>query len=192
VRTEDITANPPNLTVAEALGIDPAACHDLLPFVVGTEPVTPRRAASRGPYLRSTAVDARLAEFEGDARAGVPDTLIAGRAKLSPAVVRQWRRRHGIAGHSGRPPGRLQLSFGVAALFGDGPPAVEHLTRSPVGGTWEVPEYVLREPLDYNAFVDAVQSLVRLGMDAAKIASGVGVCRRDVDHAVVLAKRSRR
>lgn len=190
VRTEDITATEQEATLAEALGIDPVTCQDLAPFVVGTEPVTSRRAGSRGSYLRSDAVDSRLADFAADARAGVPDALIAGRARLTTSMVREWRRRHGIVGHRGRPPRRVQMAFGLASLFGDGPPAVEHLTRSPLGGTWEVPEYVLREPLDYNAFVEAVQCLVSTGMDAAKIARGLGVCRRDVDHAIVLAKRA--
>ena len=180
------------LTVAAALGLDPAGCTELPPYLVGDEPVRPRRGLRRGRYLRRDSVDARLAELRGDAEAGVPDALLARRAGLTKERVRQWRRRHAIAGHSGRPSRGVELNFGLATLFGDGPPAVEHLTRSQLGGTWEVPEYVLREPLDYGAFVEAVQCLVSTGMEPAKIARGLGVCRRDVDHAVVLAKRGPR
>lgn len=176
-------------SVAAVLGVDAEACVDLPPFVVGTEAVSSRGGSSRGTYLRRSAVDARLAPLQRDAEAGVPDAAIARHAGLTAERVRQWRRRHQIERHPGRPTRGVHFSFALSSLFGDGPPAIEHLTRSRVGGTWEVPNYVLREPLDYNAFVEVVVRLRAAGMHEETIARGIGVYPRDVKHAAALAGR---
>ena len=63
-----------------------------------------------------------------------------------------------------------------------------HVTASArLGGLWEVPEFVLRRPLDYDAFARVAFFLSDdLAMTAEAVAEALGVRPRDVEAALEL------
>ena len=178
------------LTVAAALDINielAAALPDYDPRVE-TPPRSPR-PTSRGPYKKRDDVDARLEPLRLDAVAGVPDQLIARRAGLTREVVRQWRRRERIAGRRGRTPPALGARYALDALLGRDVGALVHFAASsPVGGRWRPPEYVLRRPLRYDAFVEVISDAVGR-FSTAELAEALGFEERDIVDAVALQAR---
>lgn len=184
--TETSISGVEDRRVADVLGIDVELVRDLPPYNTTEEPPPGRlRRGPRGRYLPAAEVDARLAPYTEDARAGVPDIMLANRAGLTLERVRQWRRRHGITGRRGRPPAQLGRTFMVAPLLGEGVSPVPHDVSSPVGGDWRPPVYLLRQPLTYELFAACVITLVdRFTTD--EIASAIGIAERDVYHAIVL------
>jgi hypothetical protein len=179
------------VTVAERLDIDLAAVPELSPFTMGSASAPKQSRGKRRSYWRRAELDRLLQDYAADAEAGVPDTQIASRVRVTKDQVKQWRRRHGIQGKRGRPPPEVPGRFIANALLGRGPRAVPHRT-SPVQGRWDVPEYVLRQPLDYGAFMELVAKLADEGFSAELIARGMGVIERDVHLAAELyfARRS--
>ncbi len=124
----------------------------------------------------------RLEPLLRDARAGVPDDLIAKTAGVSVRAVRRWRQRHGI---KAAPQDAAALA---ADVFGTG--AVDTMHRSassPIGGLFEVPEYVLRVPLQYEALARHLHALHDvLGSSAEELAAAFGLRRSDVETCLVL------
>lgn len=172
-RVADVLAVEPG--VIELPGFDPA----------DEAPPETRARRSRGPYLRATEVDARLAAFVEDARAGVPDAMVAQRSGLTTERVRQWRRRHHISGRRGRPSAAEGRAYLVAPLLGEPVPPVAQDVGSPVDGRWRPPVYLLREPLNYDLFAACVAVLVEQ-LTTAEISAAIGIAERDVFDAVAL------
>lgn len=173
-------------TVAEILGIDGDAVRDLPSYSAAEDAPPPRaRRGRRGRYLRAAEVDARLAPYVDDARAGVPDVMLASRTALTTERVRQWRRRHGIAGRRGRPSAQLGRTFLIAPLLGERVQPLPHDVASPVAGEWRPPVYLLREPLAYELFAECVVMLSER-FTTEQIAQAIGIAERDVYDAIVL------
>ncbi len=172
--------------VGEVLDVDLAEVIKLPPYDPRDElPPTTTSGRPRGRYLRATEVDARLEPFIEDARAGVPDSMLAQRSGLTTERVRQWRRRHGINGRRGRPSAAQGRAYLVAPLLGERVPPVAQDVASPVGGRWRPPVYLLREPLRYDLFAACVAILVEQ-FTTAEIAAAIGFAERDVFDAVAL------
>lgn len=168
------------------LGTSVAAAAALPPFDPDGEPgpqLRPR-AASRGTYMKFATVDARLSPYAPDAKAGVSDKVLARRTELSVGQVRAWRRRQGIRHEPGRPTGEVGRWYLSRSLVGATPGPVPHAV-SPVGGDWRLPEYVLREPLDFNLFARAVSLLVEQ-FTTEEISKAIGIAERDIYNVVVL------
>ena len=177
-------------TVAEALSLPKEAIASLDPYRIGTEPVDEAATTERAPAhhrLAPDEVDRELAQFEEDAGAGVPDELIARRSGLSVDTVARWRRRRGIKHPRGRPSAEQLIHRAAVELFGRPPADTWMRTReSPVMGRWEVPQYLLRRPLDYSAFAEATSKLMEAGLTPGRIAAGLGVRTEDVAVATTL------
>ena len=119
--------------VGEVLDVDLAEVVELPPYDPRDElPPTTTSRRPRGRYLRATEVAARLEPFMEDARAGVPDSMLAQRSGLTTERVRQWRRRHGINGRRGRPSAAQGRAYMVAPLLGERVPPVAQDVASPV------------------------------------------------------------
>lgn len=178
-------------TVADVL--DPPAQRaglDLPPYDPSDEPRPAMRPRGyRGCYRSAAEVEALLAPFIDDAIAGVPDRWIARRTGLSAQQVKQWRSRRRIRGRRGRLPAELGARFLLASFLGESTEPVPHEV-SPVGGAWRPPAYVLRRPLQYDAFVRAVRLLAGT-MTTEEIALGIGIDERDVEIAVTLGVETR-
>lgn len=130
---------------------------------------------------RTTAAQ-RLGPFLRDVRAGVPDDLIAKSAGVPVRAVRRWRRQHGIQAG-------IQDTVALAAdVFGTGSRDTMHRSASsPIGGRFEVPEYVLRVPLQYEALARHLHALHDvLGSSAAELAAAFGIRDQDVETCLVL------
>jgi hypothetical protein len=175
-------------TVAELIGIEPESVVGIRDYTIGTEPTSrsPLRPDRRSKRLARGHLDA----FVRDAEAGASDAEIARAAGCSVAQVRRWRLRKGVHHASGRPTVRALTNSLAVVLFGNPfEPVVTHV-KSELGGLWQPPEYVRREPLDYAAFVEAVTTLITAGFTATKLVRALGVCDRDIDHAIKIGTRS--
>ena len=174
-------------SVAAALNINIQVACGLPDFDPRAErPPTLSRAPRRGRYRARADVDARLAPLRVDAEAGVSDELLARRVGLTREIVRRWRRRQGIRGRRGRTPPQLGARYQLDALLDQDDGALVHLTAtSPVHGRWRPPEYVLRRPLRYDAFVAVVVHAVGM-FSTAELAEALGLEERDIVDAVAL------
>lgn len=174
-------------TVAKALEIDVARAADLPAFVLN--PPDARKCHPRpAKHIKAEQVDAMLAPYRVDAVNGVPDKLIAARAKVSPMIMRAWRRRQKIEPPPGRRPYTMLLPYELQTMLGGAAARGPHPTSSSLDA-FEPPAYVLREPLDYACFVRVVATLRASGFSIQQIASGVGVLDRDVAQAVQVGER---
>lgn len=124
----------------------------------------------------------KLDAFIQDARAGVPDALIAKRAGLTARAVRRWRQERGIKAQA--------PDLGAAAVnaFGLEPRDTMHrVEASAVGGCFDVPEYVLRIPLKYEALARHIHAMHDvLGSTAAELSAAVGIRESDVEACLAL------
>lgn len=138
------------------------------------------KAALKPAKTRRTA--SSLDGFARDAAAGVPDATLARNAGVSTAAVRKWKRALGI-----KPSVELARADAVDA-FGLGTKDYAHrVESSPVHGTFEIPEYVLRHPLQYEALARHLYEMQRLlGSTDAELAAAFGIRESDVATCVLL------
>lgn len=170
-------------TVRETLGFVPGSMS-LERFEYITQ-IPPRRSHHKSAHMSRVDVDSRVAPYAEDLRAGAPDAWVARQAGLTRYQVKEARHRLDIL----RRPGR-QLYWrrwlAISALGGE--PLIMP-TRSPLNGQWQIPEYVLRRPLDYTKLVAVVRAAAEAGMGVETIAAGLGLRTRDVEAARVLGDR---
>ena len=174
-------------SIRESLGIGVLHSAVKVPYTVGTEPSSREPRSNAGGRCAASAVDARLADYFDDVEAGVPDPRIAEAAGATPRQVREWRRRNAMHRRAGRPSNALRLATFATDVFGRGAP-VRVAVRG-AGLEFEPPEYVLRYPLDYPSFCEAMTRLLASGMSKNRIASALGVRERDVEAAAILERR---
>lgn len=172
--------------VREAWNIPELGAHALSPFRIQVAPrqTTTRRKLSHSPRH---VVDTQLSAFMPDLKAGAPDAQVARRAGLTPSQVKHARLRYGIHRSPGRQASwRRYRALELVADF----ELVAHPVASPVDGGWEIPEYIVRTPLKYEALLQVVRAAVDGGMSADEVASGLGIRLQDVQHADALASRA--
>ncbi len=129
--------------------------------------------------------DAALDQYIAEARAGAPDLWLRQKASVSEEAVLKWRSRRGIR----RVRARRNTDIGTWALdvLRQGHDGALHTTGSTVlRGLWEIPEFVLRIPLDYDEFCRLCYSLLRIGEAPSDVARAFGVREPDVITAVEL------
>ncbi len=127
----------------------------------------------------------RLDDYIDEARAGAPDDWLSRKTSVAYHTVIRWRKARGLK----RPRRQTIDEVGKWALdvFGDAYDAALHSTSSVVlDGLWEVPEYVLRVPLDYDALCRLIWELVVQKYGIKEIAAAIGLKERDVEHALAL------
>lgn len=134
--------------------------------------------------------------YAADLDAGVEDADIARSSGLPVSVVVRWRREHRGVRRAAHPAKKAAALKALELLGHDHGDVMHRTDASPVDGRWEVPEYVLRRPLDYTAFVTACWALWRkVGMTPRRVAAALGVRVEDVNAALLLMSdrlRSRR
>jgi hypothetical protein len=176
------------LTVGELLGIAPEAVRHVALYDVGCEPVSPQRSTSkaRARLLPPGALAALLHH----AAAGASDADIARAAGCTAGQVRRARLARGIRHPKGRPSAQARATALATAVLGA--PFVPVITpvRSVVEGRFEPPRYLVREKLDYSAFIRCIRALRDAGFDDAMISRGIGVREADVDRAEKIARRT--
>ncbi len=174
-------------TVGELIGIAPEHVRDVLDYVIGTEPTS--RASVESSKRSKRLARRHLDAFAQDIEAGASDAEIARAADCSIAQVRRWRLKRGVRHAAGRPSIHALANSLAMVLFGNPfAPVISH-TKSDVAGLWQPPEYVRREPLDYAAFVEAISLLSTAGFSEERLARALGVCARDIDHAIKIGAR---
>lgn len=123
-------------------------------------------------------ISLKLDELEDEARAGASDAYLARAAGTSVENVRSWRKTKKIR----RSSKKEEIISTLAALdLGEGySPKLHVVDTSIAGGTWEPPEYVLRDALDYTTMARLVYDLVVDGEDVSALAAGLGFRPRDI------------
>lgn len=111
------------------------------------------------------------------AQAGATTTWLASKVGCDERDVIEWRKARGIRLRKGVARALdlfdtgqqvAQMAEGRVSLQGDEP------------GAWEVPEYVIRDPLNYTIFSRICAELEKRGLEASWIAKGLGVRSIDV------------
>ena len=121
--------------------------------------------------------------------AGAPDQWIAEQCSVPPSAVRSWRAHRGIKKASGMATASEGQRFALTGLSASFEPEL-HTTGNALNGTWEIPEFVLRVPLNYTAFCRFVYGCHdALGASITELAAGFGVRDQDILDAVKVWKR---
>lgn len=168
------------------MGTLPKELRARLPDLVESPPPSPRPKTSRRRNLAETTSFARLDEFRDEARAGAPDTWLVQKTGVSLGAVHRWRRHNTILRPRGRKRQEEVLSWALDA-FGDGYDAELHAVNSRVRGLWELPEFVLHKPLDYDALCRLVWELHNTcGHSAELISQAFGIREKDITMALEL------
>jgi hypothetical protein len=124
--------------------------------------------------------------FRAEADAGMPDDSLARAANVSLTAVLEWRKERGIKRKRGHER-RREIEVWAIDPFGTGYVSDIQRTESVVKGQWDLPEYVLRLPLDYDQLTRALHFLhSQLGMSADTIAKAVGLRLRDAEMAIAV------
>lgn len=176
-------------TLAEALDLPAEPGLYESRYEVGSEPVSRPRSSSSRRAARLP--EEKLAPYLAEARAGASDAVIARATGATEAQVGRWRRNNNVTRPRGRPNVVARTtSLAVEVLGHPFDPVVAEVAGSRVGGRFEPPEYVLRDGLDYDLFVQLVEVLIISGFAEEEIARGLGVRPKDVVIARLLAGSS--
>ncbi len=139
----------------------------------------------RKPYTEPESFK-RLDEFLDEARAGAPDEWLARRLGLKAPTVMKWRKARGITRTRGRARQKDITAWALDPL-GSGYDAKLHATGSDVLlGVWEIPEYILRDPIDYDSLCRLLWELHASGFPHQLMARGIGIREKDVETAIQL------
>jgi hypothetical protein len=125
---------------------------------------------------------AALDKLTREAVAGMPDAALARAAHVSLTAVLEWRKERNITRRKGWL-GRRDAEVYAIDAYGTGYineiQAIESLK-----GQWDLPQYVLREALDYDLLSRAILFLrTDLSMTPAQIAKALGLRETDVEMA---------
>ncbi len=123
--------------------------------------------------------------FLEDAKAGISDEELARQSGLSRYTIIRWRRERGIT----RSPSKNERKKTMALnLFGtDHGDVLHRCDDSPIQGTWQVPEYVLRVPLSYGELCRHLWFLnKKLESSPELLAQAFGIRPRDVETALTV------
>jgi hypothetical protein len=144
---------------------------------------SPAEKSKAKPARKSAA--ARLDQFLAEAQAGASDDYLIRASGASQADVRSWKKRHKI----GRPK-RDTVEQMNALDLGDQYQPHLHTTHDGVaGGKWEIPQYVLREPIDYSSLCRLVFDLKSNGEDTETLAAALGLRPTDIELAAEVWER---
>jgi hypothetical protein len=121
-----------------------------------------------------------------EAVAGMPDEALARAANVSMTAVLEWRKARGIKRKKGWERHREINTWAIDA-FGDGYVPEIHAAQSQLKGQWDLPEYVLRTPLDYDQLTRALFFLhFEQGTSPDTLAKAFGLRERDVEMAIAV------
>lgn len=124
--------------------------------------------------------------FLEEAQAGMPDPALARAANVSETVVLLWRKARGIKRKRGHARRKEMEAYAVDA-FGDGYVPDIHAMRSELKGVWDLPEFLLRVPLDYDQLTRHLYFLhVEMGSPIDTLAKAFGFRERDVEMAIAV------
>jgi hypothetical protein len=127
-----------------------------------------------------------LDAFLEEARAGMPDEALARAANVSMAAVLLWRKARDLKRKKGWER-RKEMEIWAVDAFGDGYVSDIQALQSEVKGIWDLPEYVLRKPLEYDQLTRALYFLhVEMPMPIDSLASAFGLRERDVEMAIAI------
>jgi hypothetical protein len=164
--------------------VDAAERQASAPRVVdnGTEAEKPRPTRPKTREESFKDLDAWLEE----ANAGMPDENLARAANVSMTAVLEWRRARGVKRLRGHLRRREKELWAVDA-FGDHYDAELHAVSSTLRGMWDLPEYMLRQPLNYDLLCRYLYFLhIELGCTPDALAEAFGIKERDVEMAIAV------
>lgn len=131
----------------------------------------------------------RLDEVLAEAQAGVPDKDLAESAGVALDVVEDWRRDRGLVRKGGhRAPDTTMLRAAVNLMGDPDWDVMQRVQSSVLDGRWQLPTYVLRQPLNYDALCEMLYVLHK-SFEESQICEALGFTPDTVRQAVVLHQR---
>lgn len=123
------------------------------------------------------------AHFLEDAKAGASDADISRWSGVAKTTVIRWRRARGIKRTPS--PRKKKVAYALNLFGTDHQDVLHRVQDSPIGGVWEIPEYVIRHPLNYGEMARHLYFLHhKLGSSVELLAKAFGVRERDVQTAL--------
>lgn len=146
-----------------------------------------KRGGTTGGRSRATAF-ARLDELIDEATAGASDAALAQAAGVTMESVLAWRKKRKISRRK-----KPEQADAVLALDPTGSTFAAALHEveedSIAGGTWELPQFVLRDALNYTEFARLLYEMRSMGEMAETIAAAFGLRVKDITLAEEIWKR---
>lgn len=125
-------------------------------------------------------MEKKLDPYEEEARAGVPDLLIAQKSGVPLAVVVRWRKALRIKRPRGITGGAEGQRYALE-LLGPGFDAEKHAVGNVFDGKWKIPEYVVRVPLNYTELCRVLHRLKDLS--DSTLSEALGISEQDINNA---------
>lgn len=125
-----------------------------------------------------------LDKYLEESKAGLPDEVIAERSGWSVDSVAKWRRQRGVKKPRGLGGGAEGQRYALQLL--GSPMTSRHTTGNLFAGNWKIPEYLLRQPLNYTAFCRLVHSS---RLSDSELSEAIGVRDSDITAARATWKR---
>lgn len=126
--------------------------------------------------------------FLEEARAGMPDEALCRAAGVSMTSVLEWRRAREIRRTKSGHDRKREIEVWALDPFGDWTPEVQEIDpESSLNAQWDIPTYVLRNPLNYDLLARSLYFLhVEQGTSAEALAKAFGLRERDVENAILV------
>lgn len=143
-------------------------------------------------YSTEAEVNAKLDPLRSDIAGGMPDEDVARLTELPLRTIQRWRLKHGLK----KPKGFVAKSAAdvyALSVLGEGLGDARHRARqSVVDGRWEPPVFVVREHIDYTAFLRVLDAAHRvLGMSEAELVAGLGMSPKSIEQGLAIYARQR-
>lgn len=164
----------------------PSKFLDHLPELTGEGKISPE---PRSPKAQPRSAFARLDEVVAEARAGASDDFLARAVSVTVDAVRAWRKARNIKRVRRK---KSETVDAVLAVDIDGTrtDAAMHVVDDSIAiGTWEPPQFVLRDPLAYTDFCRVMHGLREANEPGEVIAAALGFRPRDIELGIEVWQR---
>lgn len=143
-------------------------------------------------YIPEAETNRRLEGLRQDIANGMTDAEASKITGITARTIQRWRLKHGLKRPKGFDAKEAADVFALSTL-GEALGDARHRThRSVVDGRWEPPVFVVREHIDYSAFVRVVDAAHRiLGMSEAELVRGLGMSPKTIEQALAIYARQR-
>jgi hypothetical protein len=113
-----------------------------------------------------------------EAKAGAPDQWLSEQSGVPLGAVPRWRNARGIRRKA---PEQVQEQYYALLGLAKSYDPKLHVVESELSGSWDPPQYLLREPLNYSTLCRIILHLhLELEMEDDVIAKALGIRAQDV------------
>lgn len=143
-------------------------------------------------YTSEAEVNAKLDRYRRDIAQGMSDTDLAKLTELPLRTIQRWRLKHGLKRPKGQNSKHVADIYALSVLGEGLADARQRTARSVLDGRWEPPLFVLREHLNYDAFLRVLDAAHRLlGMNEHELVTALGMSPKSIEQGLALYARQR-